>query len=177
VLAHLVIGYSAALGVLTAEMLRHGWSFDRANAAMARTLAASRSPAELLDDFRRLTGKARGVGRYFPRRLVLGDHVTHELDILFALEREPAIPADALVDVLNTQVALPNPFVPAFRNSRGLRLAATDASWRLGEFVPVVRGRADDLLSVLGNRPKMLDRLQGDGVAVLAARLGAAVRG
>ena len=69
--------------------------------------------------------------------------------MLFALGREPAIPADALVAVLNTQVSVPNPFVPAFRNSRGLRLIATDADWTHGEAGPIVRGRAADLVSVL----------------------------
>ena len=87
VLAHLVVGYGAGPGVVTSEMLRHGGSFDRANAALARSLATTRSPGELLDDFGRLTRRPRGLGRYFPPRLLLGDHITHELDILFALNR------------------------------------------------------------------------------------------
>jgi uncharacterized protein (TIGR03083 family) len=119
VLAHLVVGYSAGPAAVTAEMLSHGGSFDRANAVLARALAATRNPAELLGDFELLTQRPRGLGRYFPPRLLLGDHITHELDMLFALGREPAIPADALVAVLNTQVSVPIPFVPAFRNSRG----------------------------------------------------------
>lgn len=171
VLAHLVIGYRAGPGVMVAEILRHAGSFDRANAAIARSLAASRRPAELLDEFEQLTERPRGLGRYFPRRLLLGDHITHELDILFALDREPSIPADAAIAVLNTQVAVPNPFVPAFRNSRGLRLLATDADWAYGEQGPVVRGRAVELISVLGNRPRMLPSLVGDGVDVLASRV------
>ena len=170
-LAHLVVGYGAAAGVVVSEMLRHSGSFDRANAALARSLSTTRTPGELLDDFGRLTRRSRGLGRYFPPRLLLGDHITHELDILFALDRESAIPVDALVAVLNTQVAVPNPFVPAFRNSRGLRLIATDADWTHGERGPIVRGRAADLVSVLGNRPAMLVRLAGDGVEVLASRV------
>ena len=67
----------------------------------------------------RLTRSPRGLGRYFPQRLLLGDHITHELDIVFALDREPEIEPDVVVAVLNTQVAVPNPFVPAFRNSGG----------------------------------------------------------
>jgi hypothetical protein len=90
--------------------------------------------------------------------------------MLFALGRDPAIPADALVAVLNTQVSVPNPFVPAFRNSRGLRLRAVDIDWSHGEDGPRVSGRAADLVSVLGNRPARLDRLDGDGVDVLATR-------
>ena len=171
VLAHLVVGCSAGAASVAAEMLRHAGSFDRANAALARSLAATRSPVELLDDFARLTERPRGLGRYFPPRLFLGDHITHELDMVFALGREPAIPADALVAVLNTQVSVPNPFVPAFRNSRGLRLSATDSGWTHGKRGPLVRGRAADLVSVLGNRPAMLGRLGGDGVEVLASRV------
>lgn len=171
VLAHLVIGYRTGPSAMVAEMLRHAGSFDRANAAIARSLAASRRPAELLDEFERLTRRPRGLGRYFPRRLLLGDHVTHELDILFALDREPSVPADAAISVLNTQVAVPNPFVPAFRNSRGLRLVATDADWAHGEQGPIVRGRAVELISVLGNRPRKLPSLSGDGVDVLASRV------
>ena len=170
-LAHLVVGYGAGPGVVASEMLRHSGSFDRANAALARSLARTRSPGELLDDFGRLTRRPRGLGRYFPPRLLLGDHITHELDILFVLKREPAIPVVALIDVLNTQVAVPNPFVPAFRNGRGLRLMATDADWTHGERGPIVRGRAADLVSVLGNRPAMLPSLAGDGAEVLASRV------
>jgi hypothetical protein len=89
--------------------------------------------------------------------------------MLCALGREPAIPADVLIAVLNTQVSVPNPFVSAYRNSRELRLIATDADWTHGERGPLVRGRAADLVSVLGNRPAMLARLGGDGVGVLAS--------
>ena len=119
----------------------------------------------------RLTRSPRGLGRYFPQRLLLGDHITHELDIVFALDREPEIEPDVVVAVLNTQVAVPNPFVPAFRNSGGLRLRATDAAWSRGERGPVVEGRATELVSVLGSRSKALPRLVGDGVVVLESRL------
>jgi uncharacterized protein (TIGR03083 family) len=171
VLAHLVVGYGTGAAAVTDEMVRHGGSFDRANAAMARTRAASRTPADLLDDFNVLTQRPRGLGRYFPPRLLIGDHITHELDMLFALGRDPAIPADALVAVLNTQVSVPNPFVPAYRNSRGLRLVATDVDWTYGNRGPLIRGPAAELVSVLGNRPAMLTRLDGDGVDVLASRV------
>lgn len=171
VLAHLVIGYSAGPAPIVNEMRRSAWSFDKVNAALARSLAQSRTPAQLLEDFGALTAAPRGLGRYLPRRLLLGDHVTHELDILLALGREPSIPVDALVAVLDTQVSVPNPFVPAFRNSRGLRLVAADVEWTHGTRGPLVEGRAVDVLSVLGNRPKMLSALHGDGVDVLASRV------
>jgi uncharacterized protein (TIGR03083 family) len=171
VLGHLVIGYRTNITTTAAAMVRRRGSFDAANAALACALAESCSPADLIDEFERLIERPRGLGRVFPRRLLLGDHITHELDILFAVGREPAIPADALCAVLNTQVALPNPFVPAYRNSRGLRLRATDADWSHGNAGPVVNGRAADLVSVLGDRPHALPRLDGEGVDVLASRV------
>jgi uncharacterized protein (TIGR03083 family) len=171
VLAHVVVGLSASSKSMAGALLHHRGSFDAANASMATVLAAERSPETLLDDFERLSREPCGLGRYFPARLFLGDHVTHELDMVFALKRQPEVASDVLIAVLNTQVALPNPFVPAFRNARGLRLRATDAAWQHGEQGPVVEGRAAELVSVLGNRPKALPRLHGEGVAVLEARL------
>jgi uncharacterized protein (TIGR03083 family) len=171
VLAHLVIGYGSGLGIVVSGMCRHRGSFDDANAAMARTLAARRTPAALLDDFAGFVHRPAGMGRYFPRRLLLGDHLTHELDIMLALDREPTISPEALIAVLNAQVSLPNPFVPAYRNSRGLRIHATDVGWAHGQRGPDVHGTAADLVSVLGNRPRALSRLGGEGVSVLAERV------
>jgi len=176
VLAHLVVGLSAAPGSMAAALVHHRGIFDNANAEMATGMAARRSAADLLDDFERLSRRPRGLGRYFPSRLFLGDHVTHELDIIFALGRNPDIADDALIAVLNTQVSVPNPFVPAFRNARGLRLRTTDAAWRHGEHGPVVEGRAAELVSVLCSRPHMLERLRGEGVVVLESRLSRPTR-
>lgn len=171
VLAHLVVGYSGTLRTFVAEIGRRRGAFDPANAALAQSLASLHSPDELLIDFAELMDRPRGIGRYFPRRLLLGDHVTHEIDILLAVGREPTIESAALEAVLNTQVSLPNPFVPAFRNSRGLRLVATDVDWAHGERGPLVEGSAADLVSALGNRPTALNALRGDGVQTLSSRV------
>jgi uncharacterized protein (TIGR03083 family) len=172
VLAHLVAGYRSPLRGLLVELRAHHWSFDAANTDIARRLADVRAPDELIEDFARCSVHRQGIGRYFPRAMFLGDHVTHELDICHALGLPPSITSDALVAVLNLQVRLPNPFVPAFRNSRGLRLTATDADWSHGSTGPAVRGPAAALVSVLASRPRMLTSLAGDGVVVLAGRVG-----
>ncbi|WP_235570782.1 maleylpyruvate isomerase family mycothiol-dependent enzyme [Mycobacterium sp. Root265] len=170
-LAHLVVGYSAAPSAFVAEILHHQGSFDTANTALACRLADTRAPGELLDDMDRLRSRPRGLGRVFPKQLLLGDHITHELDMLYALGRTPDIAPDPLIAVLRTQVALPNPFVPAYRNSRGLRLVATDADWNHGlPEHPDVRGPAAALVSVLGNRSAALPQLTGRGVQILRSR-------
>lgn len=171
VLAHLVVGYSAALQSIAAATLRHGGSFDRANSAMARMLAGQRNPHTLIDDLGALTQQARGVGRIFPRRLLLGDHVVHELDIAYALGADSTVPAAVLATVLATAVRIPNPFVPARARARGLNLIATDAAWSHLGGGPAVTGQAGHLVSVLAGRPWALQHLTGSGVSILAARL------
>jgi uncharacterized protein (TIGR03083 family) len=170
VLAHLVVGYRTSAGELGRAMVRDR-SFDRTNARLARALAAQHKPAELVDDFTALLQAPGGLGRVFPRRLLLGDHVIHELDIAFALGRNATISTPALLAVLDTQVRLPNPFVPAAARARGLTLRATDIGWTHGGKGPVVTGTAADLASVLAGRPRALDRLRGNGVATLHSRL------
>ena len=119
-LAHLVVGLSASLRSMAGAMVRHRGVFDSANADMAKAPWPRRDhPADLLDDFAAAEPGTAGTGPLLPARLFLGDHVTHELDMVFALGLEPEFRADALIAVLNTQVAVPNPFVPAFRNIAG----------------------------------------------------------
>jgi uncharacterized protein (TIGR03083 family) len=170
VLAHLVIGCGASPGMITRAMAVQRGSFDRANADLACHLARRRSPAGLVEDYAELIRAPRGVGRIFPRRLLLGDHIIHELDICLALERPPEIGAQQLVAVLNTQVRVPNPFVPAAARARGLTLQATDVGWRHGSG-PLVAGDGAYLASALAGRCRALRRLHGDGVAELASRL------
>jgi uncharacterized protein (TIGR03083 family) len=171
VLAHLVIGYGVAPAAVAASMLRHRGSFDSANTELARSLAAHRGPHELLDDLAALGRRPRGIGRVFPKRLLLGDHVIHELDITYALGRESTVPVSTVLAVLDTQVRIPNPFVPAAARARGLNLLATDADWSRRADGPTVSGRAAHLASVLAGRPWALTHLSGEGVGVLSSRM------
>jgi uncharacterized protein (TIGR03083 family) len=170
VLAHLVIGCGVSPGTIAIELFRHRGSFDRSNADLARKLAAERTPAELIEDFAALIDRPRGLGRVFPRRLLLGDHVIHELDILLPLGLQPTVEAVAIAAVLETQVRVPNPFVPAAARARGLRLHATDLDWAHGEGVRQVSGTAAHLAAALAGRSWALDQLSGDGVALLRDR-------
>ncbi|WP_028933773.1 maleylpyruvate isomerase family mycothiol-dependent enzyme [Pseudonocardia spinosispora] len=172
VLAHLVHGLSAPIVEFSARMVGARGSFDVANAALAAELAARRAPGELLADFERGRDRRRGLGRLLPDRLMLGDHVMHELDIVFALGRPSTVAADVLASVLTTEVTVPNPFVPARHRARDLTLHATDIGWtRPGSSRWTVSGAAADLASVLAGRPHALSRLTGTGVPRLQQRL------
>jgi uncharacterized protein (TIGR03083 family) len=171
VLAHLVVGYMATPVALGAAMMTQRGSFDRANEELARDAARRRNPSELLDDFGELMRRPRGIGLVFPRRLLLGDHVIHELDIALALDTTPTIEAASLTAVLDTQVRVPNPFVPAAARARGLTLQATDVDWSHRGGAQTVRGTAAHLASVLAGRPHALDHLTGIGVDTLKTRI------
>jgi uncharacterized protein (TIGR03083 family) len=174
VLAHLVLGCSISLPAIAAAMIGHWADFDTANARLARDLAARRSPAALLADFAERSRAPRGIGRLFPPRLLTGDHVIHELDILLAVGREPRIPAGTLHAVLHTEVTIPNPFVPAKATAAGLRLHATDTGWTWSSGPGArldVHGTAADLALALAGRPRALPRLTGSGAAELASRI------
>ena len=175
ILAHLVVGYSAPVHTVIGQMIRRREDFDDVNARMARDLAAHRTVNQLLDDFDRLRAHPRGIGVLFPKRLLLGDHVMHELDIVFALGAEPTIPGDILTAVLQTEVSIPNPFVPARRRAKGLALHATDTVWTHHDESGddhIVSGAAADLASVLAGRHHAVKRLTGPGVDRLHTALG-----
>jgi uncharacterized protein (TIGR03083 family) len=174
VLAHLVIGLTIPLHQVFATMVRHGGSFDRANAALARDLAARTAPTDLLAEFVQASHKPRGIGRLFPPRLLLGDHVIHELDITAALHRDPAVPPAVLAAVLDTEVHVPNPFVPARARAAGLHLHADDIPWEHNRGPgqrPTVTASAADLASALAGRPEALLHGHGDGLPVLRRRM------
>jgi hypothetical protein len=156
---------------MTANMLRQRGSFDAANTELARRLAAQRDPAALIDEFTALARRPRGLGRVLPKRLLLGDHVIHELDVTYALGKESAVPTSTLASVLDIQVRVPNPFLPATARARGLNLLATDTHWLHRADGPTISGQAAHLASVLAGRPWALRHVTGDGVAVLSARM------
>jgi uncharacterized protein (TIGR03083 family) len=170
VLAHLAMGYRASTMQMAIAMARHSGSFDRANAALAQRLARRRSPAELIEDFATAMSAPRGLGRVFPQRFLLGDHVIHELDIRFGLGLKSTVGLPQLAAVLDTQVQIPNPFIPSRAWARGLSLRADDLGWNHGDG-PSVTGTAPHLASVLAGRPWALRHLSGDGVEVLRRRL------
>jgi uncharacterized protein (TIGR03083 family) len=171
VLGHLVVGCRVSPRLLAADLIRHRGSFDRANAALARSEAEQNDPSALIDAFAELIERPRGIGRVFPPRLLLGDHVIHELDILLPLGLESTVSPEAIIAVLETQVRVPNPFVPAAARARDLALHATDLDWRYGQGGRGVAGSAVHLASALAGRTWALDQLSGDGVADLRGRL------
>jgi uncharacterized protein (TIGR03083 family) len=174
VLAHMVVGCVTPVPVVGAAIATSRGSFDAANTKLTKGIAARHDPRTLLDLYEHAAGNRRGIGTLFPKNLLLGDHVIHELDVLLPLGAQPDIDPHVVRAVLDTAVTIPNPFVPAKRTSAGLRLVATDeVRWEKSARAdaPVVVGPGWALLSVLANRPHAIKELDGPGVAIVAERL------
>jgi hypothetical protein len=80
------------------------------------------------------------------------------------------VPAERLLVTLPFSLrALP---LPSRRDTRGLRLVATDLDWTHGQG-PEVRGPGEALLMAIAGRKTALADLEGPGAPVLAERVGA----
>ncbi|MEQ3550118.1 maleylpyruvate isomerase family mycothiol-dependent enzyme [Pseudonocardia nematodicida] len=132
--------------------------------------SARRPVAELVSDLREHAGHRAsppGVGPRGP----MTDALVHTGDIAvpLGLPHEPD-PADVRLALDFVAGARPTAFVAKGRLD-GLRLVADDAGFADGEGTEV-RGRGIDVLMAACGRPAVLDRLTGDGVAVLRSRIG-----
>jgi hypothetical protein len=106
---------------------------------------------------------------------VLTDIVLHDLDVRLPLgiRRDP--PEAGLSVAFGHLTRQPSPGFAMYDRLRGLRIVATDTGWTSGDG-PSVQGPIEAvLLAVAGRRPA-LDTVDGDGVAILRARLERAVR-
>lgn len=173
VLAHLIVGYWLPIGALVGTMIRLRLPFDQVNDTMTWHLSGTSTVPQMLDELAdHIEQPPTRTPVMFPARLMLGDHLTHHLDTALALDREPSIAENAARIVLQTQVLVPNPFVPARRRAHGLRLEATDITWSHGHPEnPLIKGAAVHLISALGGRPHSLANLDGPGRSVLRHRI------
>ncbi len=170
VLAHLTKPVVVSRPAMGLRFLRHR-GIGSAMDATARELA-SRRPQELLDVLEQNAGSSF-VPPGFKLPTPLTDAVAHSADIRWALGDDHADWADParlrpVLDFLVSPMAIAG-FLPPSRRS-GLRLIATDQQWKHGSGAEL-RGPSLSLaLALLGRRPALED-LDGDGAALLAARI------
>lgn len=166
VVAHLTAG--ASIG-------RWGWLRSIAGAGFrpavhnARRLAEHRgpTPAQTLDRFRGVVdSRVAPTGDLWAW---LGEVVVHGSDVREPLGIRTALDPDAVLVVAEGYVR--KDFAVASRSTaRGLRLVATDSSFRAGDG-PTVEGTTLDLVLAMAGRPTAASRLHGDGASVLVERL------
>ncbi|MGY1815547.1 maleylpyruvate isomerase family mycothiol-dependent enzyme [Blastococcus sp. SYSU D00820] len=167
VLAHLTLSHRQTLLATLVQVVRARGSFDAAEAAWARRLAAAHRPAELIALLRATADVDHRVPLSGPLD-PLTDVLVHGQDIARPLGWRREVPPERAVPAL--QHVWGNAFYGrADRRFAGLRFVATDADWSAGEG-PVVRGPAGSLLLVATGRAAGLAELTGPGRNDVAAR-------
>ncbi|TYP87995.1 maleylpyruvate isomerase family mycothiol-dependent enzyme [Blastococcus xanthinilyticus] len=165
VTAHLVVPLEVSTPKFLLAMLACRGNFDRANVRVTRE-QARRPFAELVEVLHRKAGSRftpPGAGPEAP----LTDLLVHGLDIRRPLGIPRRIPEARLRTSLTFVAA--GGFVGKGA-LRGLRFEAADLDWAHGSGPPV-RGDAEALLLAMTGRTSALDRLDGEGVPLLRARL------
>jgi uncharacterized protein (TIGR03083 family) len=174
VIGHMLYGHTTPLWRIAGDLARVRGDVERGSFEQSRALAERCPPAELRHLWRReiVEGHARrGIARLIPWKVAFVDHLIHHQDIRRPLDRPRRIPearlraALDLLPVIRTSMFATRPVV------QGLQLVATDADWTWGTG-PRVAGPGEALVMACGGRRVALAELGGDGVEVLAGRLG-----
>lgn len=167
VAGHLLAGLQLTTSELWLEVLRQRFNVDRANAALARRVAAQ--PIGVV-----LAGLRAEAGRQLKLPVVgvhgpLIDLLVHGGDMRLPLSASMPNEAALVIEALDRLAEGFPGLVPRAR-LRGVSLVATDAenSWGLGA---VVQGELNDLLMATCGRRVTLDCLSGPGVSILTGRL------
>ena len=136
---------------------------------VGRAEYAGRSPADLTA-FLRAHARPQGLTSWFGGAIALTDGLIHHQDIRRALGAPRTVPAERLLAALG--FALRSPKLPSRKDTRGLRLVATDLDWSHGSG-PEVTGTGEALLMAIAGRPAPVPELDGAGASVLAQRVRA----
>jgi uncharacterized protein (TIGR03083 family) len=169
VVAHLTAPFSVSKTKLLAEILKARGSFDVANDRIARRIADTHTPAQIVQSLR-VNAEHRftppGLGPEAP----LTDVNVHSLDVAVALGRTIDISPQAAKVSLDLLVSPKGSvmFMPKGALD-GLLFEATDSDWTHGSG-SLVRGPTTSLMQALSARRAGYASLSGDGVSVLAQR-------
>jgi uncharacterized protein (TIGR03083 family) len=170
VAAHLTL-QQMTLGSALRGALRHPGSLNHVIEATARDRAAL-APEEIIAEIRAMVGSRRHNVGVTPFETLI-DIVVHGQDIAVptgrTLEVPPEVAAVAASRVWDSRGSRKAKVFRALPHE-GLRLAATDADWTVGQG-PEVRGPVLALLLLITGRPVVHSQLEGEGAAVLAERL------
>lgn len=169
VVGHLTVGRTMPLGKVFVNVAKGGFKIDKSVDKICRAYAGSHTPEQIRATFNEETQrpKERGLAGVQPPPAKLADNLTHYLDVVVPLGIAPNLPPERLRAALDASCKVN--FWKTKSRSKGLRLVADDIDWSYGSG-PEVRGSAIDLMLALGGRKGALDRLTGDGVAVLRSR-------
>ncbi len=167
VIAHLAMEWNYSIPKIAWRMIKARGNFDKVSDQIAKADGAKFTNRQFVEQIRANLDhkfKPPGAGYDAP----LSDWVIHGLDMRRPLGIERDISGDRLRVVLDTAIG---PKARKFfgNDISGVRYEATDLDWSHGSG-PLVSGPAQDIVLYLGGRRAGLERLGGDGLAVLRAR-------
>jgi uncharacterized protein (TIGR03083 family) len=166
VVAHLTAGASAGPVRWLAGLARCRFDVDRMVDMRLREQLGT-APDETLRRFRGVVDSRTAPSGHVDGWL--GEVVVHGEDVRRPLGIDHAYAPAALERVARFYAAR-DFTVPSKRRTAGLRLEASDGPFAAGEG-PIVRGRTVDLVLAMAGRPVALERLDGPGVPLFAARV------
>lgn len=170
VAAHLALAHTGSARAAV-EAVRARGSFD----TMVRDTALRHALVprdQLVAELRAMVGSRRRVPGLSPLE-PLTDVLVHGQDIALPLRLERPMPVEAAATAATRVWTSPWPLSRAFRSRRrlrGLRLVADDVEWQVGDGARVEGPVAALLLVLTGRSAAVLDRLRGDGAALLPVR-------
>lgn len=168
VLGHLILAAKPPAWRYVRAVARARGDFDTANHDLA-VAEATRPTDQLLADYETLV-EHRFSPPGWPKAAPLSDICLHSLDVRIPLGFDDPTPTTSYEPVLGLLFSrFGRNFAPSGRPE--VRWVATDHDWS-GGGGPEVRGAIGDLALTASGRPARLDRLDGDGVAAVAAWLG-----
>jgi uncharacterized protein (TIGR03083 family) len=147
------------------ELASAGFNFDRFTDRGAQKVAEASSEELVVRLRARLTTTNRPPA---PVLAMLGEIVVHGEDIRRPLEFEHHSPEAALVAVAEGWKNS-NLLIGTKRRIAGVTLRATDVSWSHGQG-PLVQGPLQSLVLAMTGRKRAHGDLEGEGLALLAAR-------
>ena len=167
-----VVGHMTAIGSMSAGtffggMLKNGFNFDKFQQQGIAHYTGGKSAAQMLDGFTAtIDSHAKPPG---PKMTVLGEIIVHSEDI-FRAQGSGYLqhPAEHLVAVAGFYKRNGFP-LKVKKRIDGVTLRMTDADWSYGSG-PEVAGPGIAVIMAMVGRRIALGDVQGDGVAVLAAR-------
>jgi uncharacterized protein (TIGR03083 family) len=176
VVGHMAFGHTTRFPKVVVLVVRYRGNIERASFELSRRFASTHTPAELAAfwDLELVQKHAsRGIARTIADHEAFVDHVVHHQDMRRPLGRPRQIPEARLVAVLEALPMIDSKLFDTRSKLDGVRVSATDVEWRHGDG-PTIEGPGEAIVMAVAGRTVALDDLEGDGVAVLAERIGAA---
>jgi uncharacterized protein (TIGR03083 family) len=172
VIGHMLVGYTVPMDELGAVIQQYGGDINLASKMASAEYAGAHSPSELASGYERLWRERirGGIAAMIPIEDALVDHVIHHSDMCRPLGLPTGVSEERLAAVLQL-APVTGGMIGCDARMAGLRLHATDLDLVAGDDGPEVAGSAEDLILAVSGRPAGLDRLEGDGVATLVARV------